>query len=98
MKKLIKKEIANNVSENAGVPFSRADSMVDFLLNKIAEESKAGARVSLAGVGDFHYRDKPRREGRNPKTGETHEIKARRTLCLALSYRIKKEINREVEA
>lgn len=98
MKKLVKKEIAINVSENAGVPFSHAASMVDFLFNTIIKESEAGARVSLMGIGDFYYRDKPKREGRNPATGEIHEIKARRTLCLALSYTLKQEINREVEA
>ena len=39
--------------------------------------SKAADSVSLVGFGTFSANERPAREGRNPRTGETIQIKAK---------------------
>ena len=48
------------------------------LTGAIAEALAGGDEVSISGLGKFDAADRPARTGRNPKTGETVEIAARR--------------------
>ena len=43
------------------------------------EELKKGEKVQLVGFGTFEVSERAAREGRNPQTGETMEIKASKT-------------------
>ncbi len=44
----------------------------------IQAELKKGAEVTLPGIGKLSVKHRPARTGRNPKTGETIEIEAKR--------------------
>ena len=46
---------------------------------KVSEELKKGEKVQLVGFGTFEVSERAAREGRNPQTGETMEIKASKT-------------------
>lgn len=98
MKKLIRKDIALSVSKHTDLSFYKCDEMVSFLFQEIAREAESGSQVKLGGIGVFYFRDKSRRRGRNPKTGDEHEIKARRKLCLSLCTRLRQDINKEIKA
>lgn len=54
--------------------------MVDLFFEEIAEALEAGDEVKISGFGVFSLRDKPERPGRNPKTGESIPITARRVI------------------
>jgi integration host factor subunit alpha len=45
--------------------------------------------VKLSGFGNFQLRDKPSRPGRNPKTGESIPISARRVVTFHASQKLK---------
>ena len=45
--------------------------------------------MKLSGFGNFQVRDKPPRPGRNPKTGETIPIAARRVVTFHASQKLK---------
>ena len=49
------------------------------LLDEIKAALQAGDKVQLIPFGSFVVRDRKKREGRNPKTGEKLIIAARRT-------------------
>jgi nucleoid DNA-binding protein len=48
------------------------------LLGSIAEALQANERVDLRGFGSFVVKEKKERQGRNPRTGETITIAAKR--------------------
>ena len=52
--------------------------MIDMMLDEIKSALQAGDKVQLIPFGSFVVRDRKRREGRNPKTGEKLIIAARR--------------------
>jgi DNA-binding protein HU-beta len=56
----------------------RVGEMIDKMLVEITGALKAGDKVQLIPFGSFVIRERRRREGRNPKTGETIVIPARR--------------------
>ena len=51
---------------------------VDSVLDLIAEALRANERVDLRGFGSFIVKERKERQGRNPRTGETITIAAKR--------------------
>ena len=57
---------------------SEAEVAVDAALAIIAEALQANERVDLRGFGSFVVKERKERQGRNPRTGETIIIAAKR--------------------
>ena len=59
---------------------SRADAVtaVTAVVSAIADALAKGEEVNIAGFGKFATRDRPARQGRNPRTGEAVAIAAAR--------------------
>jgi DNA-binding protein HU-beta len=55
-----------------------AAQAVDVIFDGIAAALKKGDSVSIAGFGTFKVSERKARTGRNPRTGETIEIAARK--------------------
>ncbi|MBL4597028.1 MAG: integration host factor subunit alpha [Robiginitomaculum sp.] len=77
------------------VGLSRQDSsdLVDRVFELISDELAAGKSVKLSSFGAFHGRNKPRRMGRNPKTGEEVSIEPRRVLVFKSSQVLKERVD-----
>ncbi len=67
---MTKAEIVKLVKERTGLSRSQALVAVDTFLNNIKDALRRGERVCLVGLGTFYVKQRRRREGRNPKTGE----------------------------
>lgn len=74
-----KTELIAAVAEKAGIAKKDAEKTVNATLDAITETMVAGDKVQLVGFGTFEVSERAAREGRNPQTGETMEIKASRT-------------------
>ncbi len=61
---------------------SRKDGrdLVDLFIEELMTSLAVGEQVKLSGFGNFELRDKKERPGRNPKTGESIPISARRVV------------------
>lgn len=74
---------------------SRADSavLVQLFLKEVSASLVRGEHVKLSGFGSFIVRNKGRRIGRNPKTGEQVPIEPRRIVAFRSSKIMKARIN-----
>jgi integration host factor subunit beta len=54
------------------------EAVVDSILGTITEALSSNERVDLRGFGSFAVKEKKERQGRNPRTGETITLTARR--------------------
>lgn len=59
------------------LPGAMARHLVDQILDEIVDGLSTDREVSLYGFGGFNVTSKGPRPGRNPKTGEMHEVAAR---------------------
>lgn len=57
-----------------------AEDALSAVLTSITQGVKEDGRVQLIGFGTFEVKSRSARMGRNPKTGETMEIKASKTV------------------
>ena len=76
---LNKSEFIAALAEKTGLSKKNVEAVVDEMPGVIAGSIKDGGRLALAGLGSFEVRQKPERQGRNPKTGEAMTIAASRT-------------------
>jgi len=51
----------------------------------IVEAAKRGDDIAINGFGRFSLKERPAREGRNPRTGETLNIPASKSLGFKMS-------------
>jgi nucleoid DNA-binding protein len=75
---MTKQQLIEAVSTKTGDAKTDVEAVVDSVLGTIAEKLQGNERVDLRGFGSFFVKDKKARRGRNPRTGETIEIAARR--------------------
>ncbi|KKQ93166.1 MAG: DNA-binding protein [Candidatus Levybacteria bacterium RIFCSPHIGHO2_02_FULL_39_36] len=73
-----KKELIELVAKKANLTNKAAKEAIKVLLNGIRDALKREEKVVLTGFGTFSLRSRKTRKGRNPKTGETITIPARR--------------------
>jgi len=72
--------------------------MVETVFSIIKNTLETGEKIKIAGFGNFVVKQKADRRGRNPQTGETITIAARRILTFKPSQVLKNAINVENEA
>ena len=86
---LTKAELADLLFEKVGLNKREAKDMVEAFFEEVRNALVRGDGVKLSGFGNFQLRDKPQRPGRNPKTGETIPIAARRVVTFHASQKLK---------
>lgn len=74
-----KQDVVEKVRE-LGLTRDQAAKAVDTVLDTITESLKAGDGVQFTGFGRFVVVDKPERTARNPKTGESVKVPAKRVV------------------
>ena len=89
---LTKADIVERVYKEAGFSKKEAADMVDLIFKVIKDTLSRGEKVKISGFGNFSIRDKATRIGRNPQTGNSMEISARRVLTFKPSQVLKEDI------
>jgi DNA-binding protein HU-beta len=74
--KVNKSEMIDMVAEAADISKAAAGRAVDAVFDGISASLKKGDSVTLVGFGTFSVSARAARSGRNPRTGETIQIKA----------------------
>lgn len=88
-----KSEFVEAVAQSADIPKSTAAKAVDAMIDVVGTTLKKGDQVSLVGFGTFLTRDREARQGRNPRTGETINIKASRVPSFKAGKALKDTVN-----
>lgn len=74
-----KTELVAAMAEQTNLSKKDAEAALKAFIDVVSEELKKGEKVQLVGFGSFEVSERAAREGRNPQTGETMEIKASKT-------------------
>lgn len=73
-----KADLIAKIAEDAGLTKTQAGSALDSFVEAITKTLKKGDKVTLVGFGTFSVSKRAARTGRNPQTGETIKIKAKK--------------------
>jgi nucleoid DNA-binding protein len=89
---MTKQQLIEKVAAKTELGKGEAAVALDSVLDLIAEALRANERVDLRGFGSFVVKDRKERQGRNPRTGETITIAAKR----GASFKPGKELMEEL--
>lgn len=92
---LTKAQLADLLFEQIGLNKRESKDMIDAFFDLIASNLIDGTEVKLSGFGNFQIRVKAPRPGRNPRTGESIPIDARRVATFHASHKLKAMIQGE---
>jgi DNA-binding protein HU-beta len=73
-----KAELVSKIAEDAGITKTQAAAALDSFVEGVTKTLKSGERVTLVGFGTFSVTKRAARKGRNPATGATIKIKAKK--------------------
>ena len=88
-----RKELIFALASKTGGSRADADRSVSALIEIISGTLEAGGKVTLSGFGIFEVRERAARNGRNPKTGQSLQIKASRVPSFRPGTTLKAAIN-----
>ena len=78
-------ELVDAVAEANDISKAKAKEVVNSILAAIIDAAKRGEEVAIVGFGRFSVKERPAREGRNPRTGEALNIPASKALSFKMS-------------
>ena len=91
---MIKSElIAKLASENPHLTQRDVERVVSVILDSMTQALETGGRVELRGFGAFSVRARPARAGRNPRTGDTVSVKAKRVPFFKSGKELRERLN-----
>jgi len=90
---LTKIQIINSIADQIGYPKNLASDMVETLLEIIKKALESGEDVLVSGFGKFGVKEKRKRKGRNPATGEDMMLRPRKVVTFKCSGKLKAKIN-----
>lgn len=88
-----KVELIEAVAEQAGLTKADATRAIDATFAAITKALSNGDKVPLVGFGTFAVSERKAREGRNPRTGETVKIAARKAVSFKAGSALKDSVN-----
>ena len=88
-----KTELVAAMAEQTNLSKKDVEAALKAFIDVVAEELKKGEKVQLVGFGTFEVSERAAREGRNPQTGETMQIKASKTPKFKAGKALKDMVN-----
>ena len=77
---MTKADLTEKMASKMGSSKKDAEEALAAFLESVKETVAAGEDVTLVGFGTFYVSKRGAREGRNPRTGETIQIEAKRNV------------------
>ncbi len=87
-----KAELVEQIAAETGMTKAEAERAVNAFINVVTSTLKGGDDVTLVGFGTFATGERAERQGRNPKTGETITIAAKKVVKFKPGKALKDEV------
>ena len=91
---MTKADIAERIQSATGFTKKESSELLEAVFSIMKNTLEAGENLKISGFGNFVVKQKKDRRGRNPQTGETITIEARRILSFKPSHILKANINK----
>lgn len=90
---MTKIDIVQNVCGKVGLSKKDSAKIVETVFDIMKGCLTRGEKLKISGFGNFVVKEKNSRRGRNPQTGDSIEISARKVLTFKSSQVLRKALN-----
>jgi len=88
-----KSQLVDAMAQDAGISKAAAKKALDSFLSSVEKTLKNGGKITLIGFGTFSVQTRKAREGRNPATGATIKIPAKKIVKFKAGSELAKSVN-----
>jgi integration host factor subunit alpha len=90
---LKKADLVDSIYNQVGLSKTKSTQVIESLLEIIKKTLENGEDVLITGFGKFCVKDKSKRKGRNPRTGEDLVLDARTIVTFRCSGVLRDKVN-----
>ena len=87
-----KQELVHSVAEATGQSEAQATKSVNAVFEAIQNSLASGNEVTVSGFGSFRVVERSARQGRNPQTGDSMTISARKSPVFRPGTQLKRAV------
>ena len=88
-----KSELVEKLAERAKITKKRAEQVVNLVFEQMTEALHRGDRIEIRGFGSFTSKSYDAYTGRNPRTGETIHVPAKRLPFFKVGKELKERVD-----
>lgn len=88
-----KGDLIQKIADHAGLTKGQAEDALNAVINGITDALKSDDSVTLVGFGTFSVSKRDARTGRNPQTGETITIAAKKQVKFKVGKKLADSVN-----
>jgi integration host factor subunit beta len=92
---MTKAELVEEVAGMTQLTKKHAEIIVNTVFGSIVDSLREGSKIELRGFGSFRLRSRGSRTGRNPKTGDSVPVPAKRIPYFKPGKELKELLNNE---
>ncbi|UYW00444.1 HU family DNA-binding protein [Flavobacterium agricola] len=89
-----KSELIDAIAADAGITKAAAKLALESFLKNVGTTLKDGKKISLVGFGSWSVSERAAREGRNPQTGKTIKIAAKKVVKFKAGAELEAAVNK----
>jgi len=90
---ITKAHLADSIHDKLGLPKNQSIQAVESILEIIKKTLENGEDVMITRFGKFYVKEKKKRRGRNPATGEDLMLGSRRVVGFKCSGKLRDKMN-----
>ncbi|MBF0420979.1 MAG: integration host factor subunit beta [Magnetococcales bacterium] len=90
---MTKSQLIKALALQKGLSAKDAEKAVNTVFDTISESLENGERVELRGFGSFGLKQRNPRDGRNPKTGESVAVEAKRVVFFKAGKELRERVD-----
>jgi integration host factor subunit beta len=80
-----------------GLTLKQTEIVVETVFDSIKEALKGGDKIEIRGFGNFRLKERGERKARNPKTGETVNVPAKKAIRFKAGKALREALNSTVQ-
>ena len=90
-----KSELIQKVAERVNLTRKKAEEVVNLIFDSMTNAMGRGDRVEIRGLGSFVVRSYEAYRGRNPRTGESIQVKPKKLPFFKVGKELKKRVDQD---
>ena len=88
-----KSELIEVVADRARITKKRAEDVVNFIFDSMANAMVRGDRIEIRGIGSFVVKEYGSYTGRNPRTGQSIQVRPKRLPFFKVGKELKERVD-----
>lgn len=88
-----KSDLIDAIAADAGISKNAAKLALDSFIDNVGNTLKTGGKISLVGFGSWSVSERAARDGRNPQTGATIKIAAKKVVKFKPGAELEGQVN-----